>query len=41
LHIPHRVLASASVADAIRWARETLQESNRPVALLLPPGVLQ
>jgi sulfopyruvate decarboxylase subunit alpha len=39
--VPHRVLSAASVQDALRWAVETLKESSRPVALLLPPGVLQ
>jgi len=41
LGVPHRVLSAASVQDALRWAVETLKESSRPVALLLPPGVLQ
>jgi sulfopyruvate decarboxylase subunit alpha len=41
LGVPHRVLSAASVQDALGWAVETLKESSRPVALLLPPGVLQ
>src|SRR5262249_6036162 len=41
LGVPHRVLSAATVQETLRWAVETLKESNRPVALLLPPGVLQ
>ena len=41
LKIPHRVLAKESVPDAIRWAAETLEQTGKPVALLLPPGVMQ
>jgi len=41
LQIPHRILDAATVQDAIRWATETLRQSRQPVALLLPPGVLQ
>jgi len=41
LGVPHRVLSAATVQDSLRWAGETLKQSNQPVALLLPPGVLQ
>jgi sulfopyruvate decarboxylase alpha subunit len=41
LGVPHRVLSVATVQDSLRWAGETLKQSNQPVALLLPPGVLQ
>ena len=41
LGVPHRVLSAATVQDSLRWAVETLKERNQPVALLLPPGVLQ
>jgi sulfopyruvate decarboxylase subunit alpha len=41
LQIPHRVLAPETVQDAVRWAADTLKQTGRPVALLLPPGVMQ
>ncbi len=41
LHIPHRVLSAAATPEAIRWAAATLKQTEKPVALLLPPGVLQ
>ena len=41
LRVPHRVLSAETVQDALRWAGETLNHSSQPVALLLPPGVLQ
>ena len=41
LKIPHQVLAKDSVPEAIRWAAETLKDTSKPVALLLPPGVMQ
>jgi sulfopyruvate decarboxylase subunit alpha len=41
LGVPHRVLSAETVQDSLRWAVETLKQSNQPVALLLPPGVLQ
>jgi sulfopyruvate decarboxylase TPP-binding subunit len=41
LKIPYQVLANDSVSDAIRWAAETLKHTSKPVALLLPPGVMQ
>ncbi|HKA54008.1 MAG TPA: thiamine pyrophosphate-binding protein [Candidatus Binatia bacterium] len=41
LQVPHRVLSAETVQDSLRWAAETLNHNGRPVALLLPPGVLQ
>jgi len=41
LGVPHRVLSAETVQDSLRWAVEMLKQSNQPVALLLPPGVLQ
>ena len=41
LQIPHRVLGAESIGDTIRWAADTMRQSNQPVALLLPPGVMQ
>ncbi|HKA55218.1 MAG TPA: sulfopyruvate decarboxylase subunit alpha, partial [Candidatus Binatia bacterium] len=41
LQVPHRVLSAETVQDSLRWAAETLNHNGRPVALLLPPGVLR
>lgn len=41
LKIPHRVLGTEAVNGSIRWAAATLQQTSQPVALLLPPGVMQ
>jgi sulfopyruvate decarboxylase alpha subunit len=41
LQVPHRVLSAETVPDSLRWAAETLTHDSRPVALLLPPGVLR
>lgn len=41
LAIPHRVLNAETIGEAIHWAADTLQHSHKPVALLLPPGVLE
>jgi len=41
LQVPHRVLSAETVQDSLRWAAETLNRDSRPVALLLPPGVLR
>src|ERR1043166_269188 len=37
LHIPYRVLDVETVSKALPWAAETLQQTAKPVALLLPP----
>lgn len=41
LQVPYQVLSAESAAEAIGWAADTLKQTGKPVALLLPPGVLQ
>lgn len=41
LHIPHRVLSAETVNEAISWAAGAMNQTKKPVALLLPPGVMQ
>ena len=41
VEIPYRVLDAETIGEAIQWATDTLQQSQKPVALLLPPGVLR
>lgn len=41
LKIPHQILNTDIVRESIDWAAETLKHTNKPVALLLPPGVMQ
>ncbi|MCS6924321.1 MAG: thiamine pyrophosphate-binding protein [Candidatus Binatia bacterium] len=41
LRIPYQVLAAETVAESLRWARDTVQQRSTPVALLLPPGVIR
>jgi sulfopyruvate decarboxylase alpha subunit len=41
LQVPYRVLGSETVQDSLRWAADTLTQTQKPVALLLPPGVMQ
>ena len=41
IKIPYRVLGTEAINDSIRWAADTLQQTSQPVALLLPPGVMQ
>ncbi len=41
LRIPYRVLGAEAVPDSLQWAVKTLRQSSNPVALLLPPGVIQ
>ncbi|HET7876690.1 MAG TPA: thiamine pyrophosphate-dependent enzyme [Methylomirabilota bacterium] len=38
--IPHRILGPATVAEDIGWARAESERLCQPVALLLPPGVV-
>jgi len=40
LRIPHRILSARSVADDVAWGRAEAERLSQPVALLLPPGVL-
>ena len=41
LQLPYRVLSATTVPEALHWAADTLRQRNRPVALLLPSGVMQ
>jgi sulfopyruvate decarboxylase alpha subunit len=41
LGIPHRVLSAETATQAAGWAAQTLGHTKKPVALLLPPGVLE
>jgi phosphonopyruvate decarboxylase len=41
LRIPHRVLAAESVDADLAWATATMDQAMLPVALLVPPGVVQ
>jgi len=40
LSIPHRTLDTETANDSVVWAMQTLKQTNQPVALLLPPGVM-
>jgi len=40
LCIPHRILAAKTIADDVAWGRAESERLSQPVALLLPPGVL-
>jgi sulfopyruvate decarboxylase subunit alpha len=42
LRIPHRVLNAAEpLAREVAWAKETLASTNKPVALIVPGGILE
>ena len=41
IRIPHRVLSAKTPADDIAWGRTESERLSQPVALLLPPGVLE
>jgi phosphonopyruvate decarboxylase len=41
IRIPHRVLSAKTVADDIAWGRSESERLSQPVALLLPPGILE
>ncbi len=41
IRIPHRVLSAETLADDIAWGRRESDRLSQPVALLLPPGVLE
>jgi phosphonopyruvate decarboxylase len=41
IRIPHRVLSAKSLADDIAWGRAESDRLSQPVALLLPPGILE
>jgi phosphonopyruvate decarboxylase len=41
LGIPHRVLAPETLEGDLAWAAETMDGAMQPVALLVPPGVVE
>jgi phosphonopyruvate decarboxylase len=41
IRIPHRVLSAQTVADDVAWGRAESDRLQQPVALLLPPGILE
>ena len=41
LGIPYRVLASDSVERDVAWAAQEMDQRSAPVALLIPPGVIE
>src|SRR5262250_394561 len=41
LKIPHRVLAADTLETDLTWAAETMDGLMQPVALLVPPGVVE
>ena len=41
LKIPHRVLAADTLEADVAWAVETMDAAMQPVALLVPPGVVE
>jgi hypothetical protein len=40
VRVPHRVLSAKTVADDVAWGRAESERLSQPVALLLPPEVL-
>src|SRR5215813_3079167 len=38
LKIPYQILNTNTVRESINWAAETVKQTSKPVALLLPPG---
>jgi phosphonopyruvate decarboxylase len=41
IRIPHRALSAKTIADDIAWGRAESERLSQPVALLLPPGILE
>jgi len=41
LKIPHRVLAADTLEADLAWAAETMDRAMQPIALLVPPGVVE
>jgi phosphonopyruvate decarboxylase len=41
IRIPHRILSAGTVADDIAWGRRESERLSQPIALLLPPGLLE
>ena len=40
LKIPYRALGADTTPETVHWAIDTLKQTTKPVALLLPPGVM-
>ena len=41
MKIPHRVLSKEPMAPQVGWAKETMLSTKKPVALVVPGGVLE
>jgi phosphonopyruvate decarboxylase len=41
IRIPHRIVSAKTIADDIAWGRAESDRLSQPVALLLPPNVLE
>lgn len=41
LQVPYQILSPESAAEAIDWAAGAMKQTSKPVALLLPPGVMR
>jgi phosphonopyruvate decarboxylase len=41
IRIPHRILSAKTIADDVAWGRAESDRLSQPVALLLPPHVLE
>jgi hypothetical protein len=41
IRIPHRILSAKTIADDVAWGRAESERLSQPVALLLPPHVLE
>jgi phosphonopyruvate decarboxylase len=41
IHVPHRIPSAQTIADDIAWGRAESDRLSQPVALLLPPGLLE
>jgi len=41
IHIPHRVLTATGAAAELHWAKTESSRLSQPVALLVPPGLLE
>ena len=41
IRIPHRVLSAKTIADDVAWGRAESERLSQPVALLLPPGIIE
>ena len=41
LHVPHRVVSTASLEGDLAWAASEMDARMQPVALVIPPGVVE